>query len=176
MHSSLSTISEGYLTTDLVHHSVSALFSAIPIMTHELSLNASEAVWLVSAYQLTFASFLLCVRSTCREMSFLLLTRSLSFESQSGRISDLYNPKYGFVAGAFTLGIFSLGAGFTENKIGLFVLRAFSGISAAMTIPSSLTLLIRFFPDPKEQAGAIGVYGGSAALGNGAWLMTALSA
>ncbi|KAH7106654.1 MFS general substrate transporter [Auriculariales sp. MPI-PUGE-AT-0066] len=115
---------------------VSALFSAIPIMTTELDLNASEAVWLVSAYQLTFASFLLC----------------------SGRISDLYNPKYGFVVGNFTLGMFSLGAGFCDNKIGLFVLRALSGVSAAMTIPSSLTLL--------EQAGAIGVYGGSAALGN----------
>ena len=64
--------------------------------------------------------------------------------------------------------MFALGAGFTHNKIGLFILRAFMGISASMTIPSSLTLLIRLFPDPQEQAGAIGVYGGSAAVGNGA--------
>lgn len=30
-------------------------------MTEQLELNASESVWLVSAYQLTFAAFLLVV-------------------------------------------------------------------------------------------------------------------
>ena len=86
--------------------------------------------------------------------------------AQSGRISDIYNPKYVFIGGALVLGIFSLGAGFTTSKITLFILRAFSGIAAAMTIPSSLTLLVRLFPQPKEQARAIGIFGGSAALGN----------
>ncbi|KAH7090873.1 MFS general substrate transporter [Auriculariales sp. MPI-PUGE-AT-0066] len=123
---------------------VSALLSAIPVMTVNLGLTSSEAVWLVSAYQLSFAALLL----------------------SSGRISDIYNPKFVFVGGAAVLGIFSIAAGFADNKIALFVLRAFSGIAAAMTIPSSLTLLIRLFPDPAEQARAIGVYGGSAALGN----------
>ncbi|KZV98383.1 MFS general substrate transporter [Exidia glandulosa HHB12029] len=123
---------------------VSALFSAIPVMTVQLDLSASESVWLVSAYQLTFAAFLLC----------------------SGRIADIYNPKYAFISGAFALGIFSLIAGFVHAKVGLFVLRAFAGVAAAMTIPSSLTLLVRLFPGEKEQARAIGVYGGSAALGN----------
>ncbi|KAH7108479.1 MFS general substrate transporter [Auriculariales sp. MPI-PUGE-AT-0066] len=123
---------------------VSALFSAIPIMSDQLQLSSSEAVWLVSAYQLSFAALLL----------------------SSGRISDIYNPKFVFIGGASVLGIFSIAAGFVDNKIALFVLRAFSGIAAAMTIPSSLTLLIRLFPQPTEQARAIGVYGGSAALGN----------
>ncbi|KAH7061893.1 MFS general substrate transporter [Auriculariales sp. MPI-PUGE-AT-0066] len=122
---------------------VSALFSAIPIMSDQLQLSSSEAVWLVSAYQLSFAALLL----------------------SSGRISDIYNPKFVFIGGASVLGIFSIAAGFVDNKIALFVLRAFSGIAAAMTIPSSLTLLIRLFPQPTEQARAIGVYGGSAALG-----------
>jgi len=40
---------------------VSALFSAIPVISEHLSLSPSEAVWLISAYQLTFASFLLLV-------------------------------------------------------------------------------------------------------------------
>ncbi|KAH7094091.1 MFS general substrate transporter [Auriculariales sp. MPI-PUGE-AT-0066] len=122
---------------------VSALFSAIPTMTAELDLNPSEAVWLISAYQLTFASFLLC----------------------SGRISDLYNPKYCFVVGSLTFGVFSLGSGFCNNKIGLFVLRALGGVSAAMTIPSSVTLLVRMFHEPKQRAGAIAVFGGFGALG-----------
>ncbi|EJD53378.1 MFS general substrate transporter [Auricularia subglabra TFB-10046 SS5] len=123
---------------------VSALFSAIPTISREVSLDAGSSVWLISAYQLTFSAFLLC----------------------SGRVSDVYSPKVAFVFGSFTLGMFSLAMGFTKNNIGLLVLRAFSGISAAITIPTSLTLLVRMFPEPKAQAGALGFYGGSAALGN----------
>ncbi|KZV88947.1 MFS general substrate transporter [Exidia glandulosa HHB12029] len=123
---------------------ISALFSAIPIMSDDLDLSTTESVWLVSAYQLTFASFLLC----------------------AGRVSDVYNPKYTFIIGAVVLGVFSIIGGFMTNKIALLVMRAFSGIAAALTIPSSLTLLVRLFPGEREQARAIGVFGGSGALGN----------
>lgn len=36
-----------------------------------------------------------------------------------------------------------------------------------MTIPSALTLLVNIFPDPREQAQAIGTFGGSGGVGNG---------
>ena len=36
-----------------------------------------------------------------------------------------------------------------------------------MTIPSALTLLVRVFPEPLEQARAIGVFGGCGSVGNG---------
>lgn len=39
----------------------SALFPAIPIISEQLSFDAPETVWIVSAYQLTFAAFLLVV-------------------------------------------------------------------------------------------------------------------
>ncbi|KAH7099621.1 MFS general substrate transporter [Auriculariales sp. MPI-PUGE-AT-0066] len=123
---------------------ISALFSAIPVMSAELGLSASESVWLTSAYQLTFASFLLC----------------------SGRISDVYNPKWAFVAGAAWLGVFSIIGGFMKSSIPLLVMRALSGIPAALTIPSALTLLVRLFPGTRERARAISVFSGSGALGN----------
>jgi hypothetical protein len=47
-----------------------ALFTSIVDIAPELDLNDSDAVWLLSAYQLTFASFLLL----------------------SGRVADVYNP------------------------------------------------------------------------------------
>jgi predicted MFS family arabinose efflux permease len=47
-----------------------ALFSAIPTISADLGLSENEAVWLISAFGLTFASFLLL----------------------SGKISDVYNP------------------------------------------------------------------------------------
>jgi hypothetical protein len=38
-----------------------ALFPAIPILTSQLDFSTSEVVWIISAYQLTFAAFLLVV-------------------------------------------------------------------------------------------------------------------
>jgi hypothetical protein len=47
-----------------------ALFTSIVDIAPQLHLSSSDAVWLLSAYQLTFASFLLL----------------------SGRVADVYNP------------------------------------------------------------------------------------
>ncbi|KAI9059413.1 MFS general substrate transporter [Trametes sanguinea] len=107
-------------------------------------MSEAESTWIISAFQLTFASFLLI----------------------SGRISDVYNPKYAFIGGVSVLGILSIGAGFVNSKIPLIVLRALSGIAASMTIPSALTLLVNVFTEPNEQARAIGVFGGCGAVGN----------
>lgn len=41
----------------------SALFPAIPIVSEELKFETTETVWIISAYQLTFAAFLLVVSS-----------------------------------------------------------------------------------------------------------------
>ncbi len=39
----------------------SALFSAIPVLVTSLDMNEAESTWIISAFQLTFASFLLIV-------------------------------------------------------------------------------------------------------------------
>jgi len=41
----------------------SALFPAIPNIRSDLQFDSSETVWIISAYQLTFAAFLLLVRA-----------------------------------------------------------------------------------------------------------------
>ena len=41
----------------------SALFSAIPVLVRDLDMSEAESTWIISAFQLTFASFLLIVRS-----------------------------------------------------------------------------------------------------------------
>jgi MFS family permease len=71
-----------------------------------------------------------------------------------------------FVIGLTALGLLSLGAGFLNAQIPLIVLRALAGIAAAQTIPSALTLLVSIFPEPNEQALAIGVFGGTGAVAN----------
>ncbi|KAG0704079.1 major facilitator superfamily domain-containing protein [Suillus ampliporus] len=122
----------------------SALFSAIPALEVSMGMTESQSIWVISAFQLTFASFLLI----------------------SGRISDVYNPKIAFIGGVSGLGVISLCAGFVNDTIPIIILRALSGIASSMTIPSALTLLVNIFPDPLEQARAIGLFGGCGGVAN----------
>ena len=48
----------------------------------------------------------------------------------------------------------------------LLVFRAVSGLFAAMTVPSSISILVQTFPDPKEKADVLGIFGASGAIGN----------
>ncbi|PFH50117.1 hypothetical protein AMATHDRAFT_4276 [Amanita thiersii Skay4041] len=128
----------------------SALFAAIPPISADLKIVNSVAVWLISAYQLTFAALLLV----------------------SGRFSDLYDPKIVFLVGSVPMGAFALGAGFVRHQVPLIVLRALMGVGndivtgASLTIPSALHLIVHMYPDPAAQAKAIAAFGGSAAIGN----------
>ncbi|KAJ7790671.1 hypothetical protein B0H14DRAFT_2625781 [Mycena olivaceomarginata] len=65
-----------YLAFFLDTFNNSSLFTAIPLISAQLNISDSQSVWLLGAYQLTFAALLLI----------------------SGRVSDLYNP-----SGALTI-------------------------------------------------------------------------
>ncbi|KAI0667389.1 MFS general substrate transporter [Trametes maxima] len=121
-----------------------ALFSAIPSLVISLGITESESTWIISAFQLTFAAFMLI----------------------SGRVSDVYNPKFAFIGGLSVLGVLSIGSGFVKSKIPFLILRALTGIASSMTIPSALALLVNVFPEPSEQARAIGVFAGTGAVGS----------
>ncbi|TFK97039.1 MFS general substrate transporter [Pterulicium gracile] len=123
---------------------VSSVYAGIPSLEAVMGITANEAPWIVAAFQLTFAAFLLV----------------------SGKISDVYNPKHAFIVGIAGLGILCLITGFVDDKIAHFVLRALAGVFASLTIPASLTLIVQVFPNPTEQANAISIFGGSAGFGN----------
>ncbi|KAF8305938.1 MFS general substrate transporter [Clavulina sp. PMI_390] len=122
----------------------SCLFPGISPISISLDLQATEVSWIFSAYSATFAAFLLI----------------------SGRVSDIYSSRVCFIIGAFFIGAFSLGAGFTHSKVGFFILRAFAGIGAALNVPSALSLIVEWFPDPAQQAMAIAMYGAGGGIGN----------
>ncbi|KAG2065910.1 MFS general substrate transporter [Suillus decipiens] len=84
----------------------SALFSAIPALEVSMGMTESQSTWIMSAFGLTLAAFLLI----------------------SGRISDVYNPKTVFISGLSSFGIISLCAGFVNETIPMVVLRALIGI------------------------------------------------
>lgn len=47
------------------------LFSAIPTLVAELDMTSNESTWLISGFQLTFASFLLIVSDNASMLSFI---------------------------------------------------------------------------------------------------------
>jgi len=121
----------------------SALFSAIPVISSQLDIPDSQSVWLLSAYQLTFAALLLV----------------------SGRVSDLYNPKWVFVTGAGTMGVFALVAGFIRSQIPLIIFRALMGSGGSLTIPAAMHLIVHIYTEPSVQAKAIAAFSGMGAVG-----------
>ncbi|KAK6988894.1 MFS general substrate transporter [Favolaschia claudopus] len=122
----------------------SAFFSAIPSIAKDIHLQSSTTVWLVSAYQITFSSFLLF----------------------SGRITDVYNPKWILIVGSTLFGILSLLTGFMRNTVVFLVLRAVIGIAATLTIPSAMHIISATFTRANERSSALAAFSASAAFGN----------
>ncbi|KAF8891928.1 major facilitator superfamily domain-containing protein [Gymnopilus junonius] len=122
----------------------SSFFAAAPPISLQLHINNSNSVWLVSAYQLTFAS--------------LLLT--------SGRLSDIYNPKYIFCGGTLLMSFCALGARFVRTQIPLIILRALMGVGGALNVPSAMAMIIHTFPNATSQSKALSVFASSGAIGN----------
>jgi MFS family permease len=114
----------------------SATIIGIATISQDLAMTPAEASWLINAYTLTLAAFLLA----------------------AGRISDMFSAKWTFVCGFAWVGLFCLGIGFSRDKTTIIVLRAFSGIGASATIPAALNLIVHLFPNDKERARAISMY------------------
>ena len=109
---------------------------AIPTMQKDLHLTQSGIEWVVSAYILVFAG--------------LLLT--------GGRLADVVGRKRLFVVG---LGIFtgaSLLAGLAGDANLLTASRALQGFGAALATPTTLALISETYPEPAEQARAVGLW------------------
>ncbi|GFP57655.1 low affinity ammonium transporter [Trichoderma asperellum] len=92
---------------------------AIDSISREYHISENESSWALSAYALTFGAFLLI----------------------SGRLGDVVGHKNIFVLGLLLSALFSALIAGIANDISLFVLRAFQGISAAMTVPTAYALV-----------------------------------
>ncbi|KAF8520827.1 major facilitator superfamily domain-containing protein [Gautieria morchelliformis] len=117
---------------------------ALPEISKDLHFFPGALQWVVSAYTLTFATFLLF----------------------AGRLSDIYYPKLVFSLGYFAVGVFSILCAVSVHPIMLLVFRAMQGIGAAMTFPSALAMIMQHFPDSKEQGSALAIFGAFGAVGN----------
>jgi MFS transporter, DHA2 family, methylenomycin A resistance protein len=99
----------------------------------------SDLQWIVDAYTVAFASFLL----------------------SAGTAGDRFGNKRVFVAGFIVFTVASVVCGAAGNLAALIGARVLQGIGAALIIPCSLTLLNHAYDDPGQRAKAFGWWAGS---------------
>ncbi|TCJ30475.1 MULTISPECIES: MFS transporter [unclassified Parafrankia] len=122
---------------------VSIVNVALPSMQTELDLSSSGLQWVVNAYTLAFAGLLLF----------------------GGRAADLFGRRRVFISGLVLFTAASLAGGLAENQVMLIVARAVQGLGGAVLAPATLSILMTSFPDPRERARALGMWGATAAGG-----------
>ncbi len=116
---------------------------ALPTLVRELRATSSELQWIVDSYAMVFAGLLLV----------------------GGSLADRFGRKRFFLIGLIVFATGSIGAGFSSSVHLLIGFRAVMGFGAALTIPSSLSIINDMFRDPTQRARAIGVWAGTIGLG-----------
>ena len=109
---------------------------ALPSIQRDLHFSTSSLQWIVNAYTLTFAGFLLL----------------------GGRAADLYGRRRVFLIGLAVFTASSLLGGLAQNETWLVSARALQGLGAAILAPATLTILTATFPEGPRRAWAIGAW------------------
>ena len=115
---------------------------ALPSIVRELNASSSQLQWVVDAYTLVFASFLLL----------------------AGSLGDRYGRKTALTAGLVVFGAGSLASALIGSAGGLIMTRAIQGLGAAFIMPSTLSILTNVFPSD-ERGRAIGIWAGVSGVG-----------
>lgn len=115
---------------------LSSISVQIPVISEDLHLSTATAQFVVSAYLVTYAGFLLL----------------------SGRLADLLSRRFIFISGVTLFGLASLAAGLAQDPILLVVARAGQGIGAAFTTPAAMSIIVTTFAEGPERNRALGIY------------------
>ncbi len=122
---------------------ISIVNVALPDIRSELHMSVNSLQWIINAYTLTFAGFLLL----------------------GGRAADLYGRRKLFLAGLLTFALTSLAAGLAQSGGQLIGFRAAQGIGGAVLSPATLTILTTTFTEPKARMRAIGTWSAIGGMG-----------
>jgi EmrB/QacA subfamily drug resistance transporter len=116
---------------------------ALPSIQDDLGFSQSNLAWVVNAYLIPFGGLLLL----------------------AGRFGDLLGQRRVFLAGLAVFTTASLLCGLSQTQGMLIGARFVQGIGGALTSAVILGMIVTMFPQPREQAKAIGVYGFVASAG-----------
>jgi EmrB/QacA subfamily drug resistance transporter len=109
---------------------------ALPSIQDDLGFSQSNLAWVVNAYLIAFGGLLLL----------------------SGRLGDLIGRKQILMIGLAIFVVASALCGVAQTQGMLIGARLLQGIGGAMTSAVILGIIVTMFPEPREQAKAIGVY------------------
>src|SRR5664280_1165928 len=116
---------------------------ALPTLVRDLRATSSQLEWIVDSYAMAFAGLLLV----------------------GGSLADRFGRKRFFLVGLTVFAGGSIGAAFSGSVHLLIACRAVMGAGAALTMPSTLSIINDVFRDPTERARAIGAWAGTSGLG-----------
>lgn len=125
---------------------VSVVNVALPAIKHALDFSESGLQWVVNAYTVTFAGFLLL----------------------GGRAADLLGRRRVFVWGLVLFALASLIGGIADSRTILIVARLAQGLGGAVVAPATLSILTTTFTDGRERHRAIGIWGAVGGAGGAA--------
>ena len=116
---------------------------ALPSIRNDLGFSQASLAWVVNAYLIPFGGLLLL----------------------AGRLGDLIGRRRMFLLGLGAFTAASLLCGAAQSQEMLVGARFLQGAAGAMTSAVILGMVVTMFPEPREQAKAIGVYSFVAAAG-----------
>jgi EmrB/QacA subfamily drug resistance transporter len=116
---------------------------ALPTIGRELRFPESDLQWVVTAYGLTYAGFVLL----------------------GGRAADLLGRRRVLMAGLVVFTGASLGGGLAPADTVLILMRGIQGLGAALVLPAALSIVTNMFDEGAERNKALGIWGGVGALG-----------
>ena len=116
---------------------------ALPAIQADLGFTQAGLAWIVNAYLIAFGGLLLL----------------------AGRLGDLIGHKRVFVLGLVVFTAASLLCGLSTTPEMLIGARFVQGVGGALSTAVTLGMIVKMFPQPKEQAKAIGVFSFVAAAG-----------
>jgi EmrB/QacA subfamily drug resistance transporter len=122
---------------------------ALPSIQDQLHFSNASLAWVVNAYLIAFGGLLLL----------------------AGRFGDLVGRRRVFLAGIGVFTVASLACGLAHSQALLVGARFVQGVGGAMTSAVILGMIVTMFPDPREQARAIGTYAFVASAGGSVGLL-----
>jgi EmrB/QacA subfamily drug resistance transporter len=122
---------------------------ALPSIQDDLGFSQSSLAWVVNAYLIAFGGLLLL----------------------AGRIGDLIGRRRIFMIGLTVFTAASLLCAVAQSQEVLIGARFVQGVGGALTSAVILGMIVTMFPEPREQAKAIGVYSFVASAGGSIGLL-----
>jgi|SRR5579871_5824892 len=135
----LAAMSLGYAVVQL---DVTIVNTALASISASLGGGVAELQWVVSAYTIAFAAFILT----------------------AGALGDRVGARRVFIAGFAIFTTASLACALAPNQAVLIAARAVQGFGAAILVPNSLALLNHSYPDDRARGRAVAVWAAGASL------------